>query len=284
MLHFYHKTGNYFYSYGALEKATKCYQEAIKLCGGEGDDKNMEGQAAGDGPTLAQLGIDCGNNLATCLSKRKMYKEAKEVCVGVLLMDPNNFKALYRGGQIASFQGEFKEATLALQKAAAIRPKPVQSELRLLAERKQAYKAKRARIGKKMMQRSKEEQEEEEEAQKENEKQRQTQEEEERGEQDDAGANPASFKLDGVSENESGRDGDNGEKVVAAKADGGGKGQEAGADAAASRSSGWWEWVLTRLVVVLPAILAMAVVFFWEPTRVQPQRGAPGARAGGGEL
>jgi hypothetical protein len=38
-------------------------------------------------------------------------------------MYPHNFKALYRGGQIASYQGEFKEATMALKAAAAIQVK-----------------------------------------------------------------------------------------------------------------------------------------------------------------
>jgi FKBP-type peptidyl-prolyl cis-trans isomerase len=93
------ETGNYFYSYGAFDKATKCYQEAIKSCDGD------EAVGVAPPPTpggsdattaerspMVQLSIDCGNNLATCLFKRKMYKEAKEVVVGVLMMDPNNFK------------------------------------------------------------------------------------------------------------------------------------------------------------------------------------------------
>jgi hypothetical protein len=91
------ETGNYFYGYGALEKATKCYQEAIKsvdgqevketaAAGQEGGGAEAgagasaeagaeaEGQSQEQRQALVQLGIDCGNNLGTCLWKRKMHK------------------------------------------------------------------------------------------------------------------------------------------------------------------------------------------------------------------
>jgi tetratricopeptide (TPR) repeat protein len=44
---------------------------------------------------------DVSNNLATALFKLERWKEAKEVAVRVIELDPNNVKALYRGGMAA---------------------------------------------------------------------------------------------------------------------------------------------------------------------------------------
>jgi len=69
-------------------------------------------------------------------------------------MDPNNVKGLYRAGKIALEQDLFKEAELALAKAAALEPKSreIYDQRVLLREKKKQYRERDRKVMKKMAQ------------------------------------------------------------------------------------------------------------------------------------
>ncbi|CAM9720843.1 unnamed protein product [Ascophyllum nodosum] len=92
-----------------------------------------------------QLRIDCGNNMATTCVRLGELEKAKDATVGVLELDPDNTKALFRAGQVSSLQSNFVEAKLALRRALDLNPesKEIQAELRRLLIRIKAYNAKK---------------------------------------------------------------------------------------------------------------------------------------------
>lgn len=133
--------GNGHFERTAYKKALRAYTSAANTVAGmefPNEDANAFREAR-------QLRIDCGNNIATTCVRLGDLEKAKEAAVGVLELDPDNAKALFRAGQVSSLQSNFTEASLALKRALELNPasRETQAELQRLSARVKAYKKKR---------------------------------------------------------------------------------------------------------------------------------------------
>lgn len=133
--------GNGHFERKAYKKALRAYSSATNTVVGL-EFPNEDADAFRE---ARQLRIDCGNNMATTCIRLGDLEKAKEAAVGVLELDPNNAKALFRAGQVSCLQSNFAEASLALQKARALNPdsKEIRAELTRLSTRRKAYQKKR---------------------------------------------------------------------------------------------------------------------------------------------
>ena len=59
--------------------------------------------------------ISCLNNLSACHLSMKEYAKAKDLCVRVLEVEPDNLKALVRGAKAALALHEYDECSLCLE-------------------------------------------------------------------------------------------------------------------------------------------------------------------------
>lgn len=137
------EAGNHHFARGSHKRALRSYTGAHNTVAG----MNLAGQNDAVTRDALQLQIDCGNNVANACIRLGELEKAKEAAVGVLELDSNNAKALFRAGQVSSLQSNFVEAKLALRKAFDLNPasREVQVELRLLTSRVESYhKSKRA--------------------------------------------------------------------------------------------------------------------------------------------
>ena len=133
--------GNGHFERAAYKKALRAYTSAANTVAGvefSNDDASAFLEAR-------QLRIDCGNNIATTCVRLGDLEKAKEAAVGVLELDSDNAKALFRAGQVSSLQSNFTEASLALKRALELNPssREIQAELQRLSARVKAYKKKR---------------------------------------------------------------------------------------------------------------------------------------------
>lgn len=140
--------GNGHFERAAYKKALRAYTSAANTVAGvefTNEDANAFREAR-------QLRIDCSNNIATTCVRLGDLDKAKEAAVGVLELDPNNTKALFRAGQVSSLQSNFIEASLALKRALELNPtsKEILAELQRLSARERAYKKKRQAVEKTM--------------------------------------------------------------------------------------------------------------------------------------
>ena len=103
--------GNAHFRLSQYNCALRCYAEALKPYS---SDAPLESSAP-----LTEI-IKCVNNSATTLEKLGRLKEAKEQCVTALQLEPDNLKALLRAARIATLQGIFEEADLAIKRAAEV--------------------------------------------------------------------------------------------------------------------------------------------------------------------
>lgn len=91
-------------------------------------------------PTKAikDIQVRCWNNLAAAALKMDENLEALKACQSVLECDPNNVKALYRRGKVASTMGDYDLAIDSFQKAISIDPdaKFIQAELQSVVKKK----------------------------------------------------------------------------------------------------------------------------------------------------
>eukprot|EP00903_Cladosiphon_okamuranus_P007666 g7434.t1 len=133
--------GNGHFERAAYKKALRTYTSAANIVA-EMEFPNENAEAFRE---ARQLRIDCGNNIATTYVRLGDLEKAKEAAVGVLELDPDNAKALFRAGQVSSLQSNFTEASLALKRAIKVNPasKEIQAELQMLSARVKAYKKKR---------------------------------------------------------------------------------------------------------------------------------------------
>ncbi len=136
--------GNGHFERKAYKKALRAYTSATNTVVGL-EFPNEDADAFRE---ARQLRIDCGNNMAMTCVRLGDLEKAKEAAVGVLELDPNNAKALFRAGQVSSLQSNFAEASLALQKARALNPdsKEIRAELNRLSTRRKAYQKKRQAV------------------------------------------------------------------------------------------------------------------------------------------
>lgn len=133
--------GNGHFESAAYKKALRAYTSAANTVAGV----EFPNEGASAFRDARQLRIDCGNNIATTCVRLGDLEKAKEAAVGVLELDPDNAKALFRAGQVSSLQSNFTEASLALKRALELNPssREVQAELQRLSARVKAYKSKR---------------------------------------------------------------------------------------------------------------------------------------------
>ncbi len=102
-------SGNFLFKRGAYDKAALCYDKAIHCLDPYTSDEKVK-----------KMLVDCGNNLAAANLKLNKLSDAMEAVVGVLTLQPNNPKALYRAGVIATLQDKFDEAKLAFSRVSRL--------------------------------------------------------------------------------------------------------------------------------------------------------------------
>lgn len=136
--------GNGHFERAAYKKALRAYTSACNTVA----DLNLPDEDSTSFREARQIRIDCGNNVATACVRLGELGKAKEAAVGVLELDPDNVKALFRAGQVSSRQSNFVEAKLALGKAYDLNPqsKEIKAELGRLSVRIKAYQTKRQAI------------------------------------------------------------------------------------------------------------------------------------------
>lgn len=90
------------FSYGDFTKAARCFSQGGKT----GDSQLQLLTQLDDTPTgkagkqLLSLYLDCLNNLAACHLNLNDPFKARETCIRVLEMDPNNHRGLLRAGKL----------------------------------------------------------------------------------------------------------------------------------------------------------------------------------------
>lgn len=145
--------GNYFFKRGDLNRALRCYQDGLKKSESHlppepkpGQDpeelKTPEFDEYNNDPDLIRLRIDCAGNMSACFEKQEKWKEAKEACVAVLTMEPNNLKALLRASRVSQAQDIYDEAKMCLITAKEYFPgnADVKREMQKFKKRVEAYK------------------------------------------------------------------------------------------------------------------------------------------------
>lgn len=140
--------GNGHFERAAYKKALRAYTSAANTVAGvEFPNENVDAFRE-----ARQLRVDCGNNIAMTCVRLGDLEKAKEAAIGVLELDPDNAKALFRAGQVSSLQSNFTEASLALKRAVELKPasKEIQAELQRLSARVKAYKKKRQAMAESM--------------------------------------------------------------------------------------------------------------------------------------
>ena len=133
--------GNRWFSYGDFPKAGKSYAKGMQiaqnflqnmpdpevqaddvevLAEGNVDGQQIDGAAKSNGDAIRKghlmvAYISCMNNLSACHISLKEYAKAKDVCVRVLELEPDNLKALLRGAKAALALHEYDECSLCLE-------------------------------------------------------------------------------------------------------------------------------------------------------------------------
>mmetsp|Transcript_25825 Transcript_25825/g.38152 ORF Transcript_25825/g.38152 Transcript_25825/m.38152 type:complete len:378 (+) Transcript_25825:236-1369(+) len=101
-----------------------------------------------------ELLIECLNNVAAVYLRSKEYGKAKEAATRVIVIDPNNLKALFRAARAAIYDpaGTFEESEAAINAAEVVDPtnKDFLSLKAELRQRKKNYKKKSKQIFSKM--------------------------------------------------------------------------------------------------------------------------------------
>ena len=129
--------GNRWFSYNDFNKAGLSYTKGIKLAESGINEDNETNQ-----DTIQSLYIACLNNLAACHLSTAQFSKAKEICIRVLEMDPNNIKALLRAARTALALHDYEECDLCLQTVLKLEPNNEQAlnEMKKLKIAKHNYK------------------------------------------------------------------------------------------------------------------------------------------------
>ncbi|XP_040893461.1 FKBP prolyl isomerase 16 [Toxotes jaculatrix] len=145
--------GNFHFQREEYSMAARAYCMALDVLttrSSDGSDGGMEAEEE----EVRDYRVKCLNNLATSQLKLEQYDEALHTSRDVLILEPNNVKALFRAGKLLSDKGEYKEAMEVLKKALKLEPatKAIHVELSKLVKRQsggkdtQEWKAKPAEM------------------------------------------------------------------------------------------------------------------------------------------
>ncbi|XP_029379746.1 FKBP prolyl isomerase 16 [Echeneis naucrates] len=146
--------GNFHFQREEYSMAAKAYCMALDVLTTRSQGGNSGGALVAEEEEVQDYRVKCLNNLSATHLKLEQYDEALDTSRGVLALEPNNVKALYRTGKLLSDKGEYKEAMDVLKKALKQEPatKAIHVELSKLVKRQsggkdaQQWKAKPAEV------------------------------------------------------------------------------------------------------------------------------------------
>ncbi|XP_055517008.1 FKBP prolyl isomerase 16 isoform X1 [Leucoraja erinacea] len=129
--------GNYYFQRGDYRSAVKSYNLALDILNVSSELKPTAQEAA----ELQEDGLKCLNNLAAAQLKLNLPEEVIAASDAVLLLDPNNVKALFRKGKLLSEQGDYEAATETLKRALKLEPstKAIHAELSKLVKKRAGH-------------------------------------------------------------------------------------------------------------------------------------------------
>lgn len=142
------EAGNRWFKYSDFLRAGRCYskgaQEAEKVYNFSNED-SLQIQ-------IKSIYLTCLNNLAACHLTMGEYYKAKEACLQLLHIDPNNIKGLSRGGKASLAMHDFEECEACLQRLLRLEPdnETGKKEFVKLMKAKKSYKDKTKAISKNM--------------------------------------------------------------------------------------------------------------------------------------
>eukprot|EP00927_Polykrikos_kofoidii_P049334 TRINITY_DN43401_c0_g1_i1.p1 TRINITY_DN43401_c0_g1~~TRINITY_DN43401_c0_g1_i1.p1 ORF type:complete len:362 (-),score=75.06 TRINITY_DN43401_c0_g1_i1:121-1206(-) len=144
--------GNKSFREGLYDQAAKCYMKAKLFLptGPAAHAPVVDGDEAGARARACFIAVS--SNAAMCKLKLGELDVCIRMCDGVLALDPNNVKALYRKGLALRSQEADDDAEIVLKEAARLEPgdKAVQKELTDIARRRREDKDKAKRLAQKM--------------------------------------------------------------------------------------------------------------------------------------
>lgn len=112
------ESGNRWFKYGEFLRAGRCYskgaQEAEKVFDFSDDDPNQL--------QLKIVYLTCLNNLAACHLSMSEFFKAKEVCLQLLNIDPDNSKGLLRGAKASLALHDYEECEACLTHLLRLEP------------------------------------------------------------------------------------------------------------------------------------------------------------------
>ncbi|XP_078283165.1 FKBP prolyl isomerase 16 [Rhinoraja longicauda] len=129
--------GNYYFQRGDYRSAMKSYKLALEILNASSKLKPSAQEAA----ELRENGLKCLNNLAAAQLKLNLPEEVIAASDAVLLLDPNNVKALFRKGKLLSEQGDYEAAMETLMRALKLEPstKAIHVELSKLVKKRAGH-------------------------------------------------------------------------------------------------------------------------------------------------
>ncbi|XP_076853432.1 FKBP prolyl isomerase 16 [Brachyhypopomus gauderio] len=127
--------GNFFFQRDEYHLAVRAYHMALDVLTTYTQDSQP--LAPDEEEEVNNYRVKCLNNLAAVQLKQEQYSEALHTSQDVLLLDPNNVKALFRKGKLLSDSGDYEEAMETLKKALKLEPttKAIHAELSKLVRR-----------------------------------------------------------------------------------------------------------------------------------------------------
>ena len=128
--------GNRWFSYNEFNKAAFSYSKGVKIAETALSDNDTNHEA------IQTLYVACLNNLAACHLSTAQFSKAKEICIQVLEMEPENIKALLRAARTSLALHDYDECDLCLQTVLKLEPNNEQAaiEFKKLKKAKHDYK------------------------------------------------------------------------------------------------------------------------------------------------
>nr|XP_006629043.1 PREDICTED: peptidyl-prolyl cis-trans isomerase FKBP8-like [Lepisosteus oculatus] len=124
--------GNFYFQREEYSKAARSYRMALEALREPAPALEPE-----ETEEVRECWVKCLNNMAATQLKLEQCEDALGTSEEVLLLDPNNVKALFRKGKLLSDKGEYQEAMEVLKKALKLEPstKAIHVELSKLVKR-----------------------------------------------------------------------------------------------------------------------------------------------------
>ena len=129
--------GNRWFSYNDFIKAAHAYSKGVKIA-----EANLTDENDSNHDIIQALYVACLNNLAACHLSAAQFSKAKEICIRVLELEPNNIKALLRAARTSLALHDYEECDLCLQLVLKLEPNNQQAliEIKKLKKAKYDYK------------------------------------------------------------------------------------------------------------------------------------------------